>query len=310
MDNGYLSLQEATKYCDYSQEYLSLRARQGKLRALKFGRNWVTKKEWIEEYFKKTEEYKNNFNSVTPSSSKFSQSFVKNFAAPPKNLPIEKMPALRFGFFTALVFVLLIAAISFNKISFQNVFEAADPFTRSFSNASDVAVKEIPKDAKGFYVQLSDYTPVISEAGEIVLAKTTKSFTQSLASVSADISDFEGISKKIGEWFSFQIKEIARNYMLANEFLEYKISQGYKKISQLWQAPEGIEEEPIVKPTEEGLFIVLSTEKDMELKEKIKTAFSDEIKMEPKDETSGFITPVFKGKEGEKYLYILVPIKN
>jgi len=45
----YISLQEVTKFCNYSQEYLALRARQGKLKAIKIGRNWVTKKEWLEE---------------------------------------------------------------------------------------------------------------------------------------------------------------------------------------------------------------------------------------------------------------------
>jgi hypothetical protein len=58
----YISLQEATKYCDYSQEYLSLRIRQGKLRGKKFARNWVTKKEWLEEYLKEVRDY--NCNSV------------------------------------------------------------------------------------------------------------------------------------------------------------------------------------------------------------------------------------------------------
>jgi len=57
--NQYISLQEATKYCNHSQEYLSLRARQGKLKTMKFGRNWVTKKEWLIEYLKNVEEYKN-----------------------------------------------------------------------------------------------------------------------------------------------------------------------------------------------------------------------------------------------------------
>ncbi|HNV97132.1 MAG TPA: hypothetical protein PKL13_02320, partial [bacterium] len=46
----YITLAEATKYCSYSQEYLSLRARQGKLKSVKIGRNWKTKKEWVEEY--------------------------------------------------------------------------------------------------------------------------------------------------------------------------------------------------------------------------------------------------------------------
>ncbi|MEK7172750.1 MAG: hypothetical protein AAB740_02100, partial [Patescibacteria group bacterium] len=50
-ENNYIPLSEAAqKYTDYSQEYLSLRARQGKLKAVKIGRNWLTKKEWVEEY--------------------------------------------------------------------------------------------------------------------------------------------------------------------------------------------------------------------------------------------------------------------
>ncbi|MCK4520795.1 hypothetical protein KAT95_02930 [Candidatus Parcubacteria bacterium] len=59
MNEDYISLTEAIRYCDYSQEYLSLRARQGKLKAVKFDRNWVTKKEWLDEYLK-TNSRKNN----------------------------------------------------------------------------------------------------------------------------------------------------------------------------------------------------------------------------------------------------------
>jgi len=47
---GYISLSEATKYCNYSLEYLSLLARKGKIPAVKFKRNWMTTREAIEEY--------------------------------------------------------------------------------------------------------------------------------------------------------------------------------------------------------------------------------------------------------------------
>ncbi|MCX6765149.1 MAG: hypothetical protein NT148_01265 [Candidatus Nealsonbacteria bacterium] len=57
-EKTYISLMDASKLCDYSQEYLSLRARRGKLKSLKQGRNWVTTKEWLDEYIKKTEKYK------------------------------------------------------------------------------------------------------------------------------------------------------------------------------------------------------------------------------------------------------------
>lgn len=49
---GYISLKEATQYCEYSQEYLSFLARKGKLAAIKFNRNWMTTKEAVEEYLR------------------------------------------------------------------------------------------------------------------------------------------------------------------------------------------------------------------------------------------------------------------
>lgn len=48
----FITLKEATEYCDYSQEYLSLLARKGNLEAVKIKRNWMTTKEAIEEYVK------------------------------------------------------------------------------------------------------------------------------------------------------------------------------------------------------------------------------------------------------------------
>ena len=53
----YISLHKASKYCPYSQDYLSLRARQGKLKAIKLGRNWVTTIEWIDDYIEKTQDF-------------------------------------------------------------------------------------------------------------------------------------------------------------------------------------------------------------------------------------------------------------
>ncbi len=55
-----ISLQEATRYCDYSQEYLSLLARKGKLEAIKIGRNWVTTKKAVEDYIRNVSDKSNN----------------------------------------------------------------------------------------------------------------------------------------------------------------------------------------------------------------------------------------------------------
>jgi len=64
----YVSLKQASEFSDYSQDYLSLRARHGKLKAIKIvkaikiGRNWVTTKEWLNEYVNKVNEYKEKHN--------------------------------------------------------------------------------------------------------------------------------------------------------------------------------------------------------------------------------------------------------
>lgn len=51
----YISLTEAGRGTPYSQEYLSLLARQGKIDAFKLKRNWLTTKEAIERYIKTRE---------------------------------------------------------------------------------------------------------------------------------------------------------------------------------------------------------------------------------------------------------------
>lgn len=52
-DDQFITLAEATKYCDYSQEYLSKLAKEGRLDAHKKSRNWVTTKAAIEDYVQK-----------------------------------------------------------------------------------------------------------------------------------------------------------------------------------------------------------------------------------------------------------------
>ena len=51
----FINLKEATKYYDYSQEYLSLLARKGKIAAVKISKDWMTTREAIEEYLKNKE---------------------------------------------------------------------------------------------------------------------------------------------------------------------------------------------------------------------------------------------------------------
>jgi hypothetical protein len=238
--NNYISLQEATKFCNYSQEYLSLRARQGRLKAVKFGRNWVTKKEWLDEYLKKVEEYNNNLvNKKLP---------TKKVVTPPANLPIEKIPVLRFGFVVALVFVLLIAGITFGKTSFQNVYNTASPLVKEFNENFDRGLAEVAQEA-------NDSTYLVSTAGDIIVEEIGKSITESFTNVGYQSADIGGLFQEYSQWLASQTSElgerIVQGYITANNFVEEKllalrdrISEGYfvandfveKKLTQGYQA--------------------------------------------------------------------------
>jgi hypothetical protein len=53
----YLSLQKAAHGTPYSKDYLSLRIRQGKLQAVKMNGKWFTTQGWLNEYYKRVEEF-------------------------------------------------------------------------------------------------------------------------------------------------------------------------------------------------------------------------------------------------------------
>jgi hypothetical protein len=75
---NYISLHEAAKHCSYSQEYLALRIRQGKLIGKKLGRNWVTRKEWLDDYSKQ------NGKGLSGSFNNFFPDFRDNFISTKK----------------------------------------------------------------------------------------------------------------------------------------------------------------------------------------------------------------------------------
>jgi len=78
-DKGeYLSLTEASKYTKFSQDYLSLMARTGRMPAQKFGRNWKVRMNDVEEYIAKIDKKK-------------SQQEIKKAVA--ESAPVEKKVA-------------------------------------------------------------------------------------------------------------------------------------------------------------------------------------------------------------------------
>ena len=55
---NYISLAGAAKLCSYSEPYLRLRARQGKLKSIKLGKKWMTTAAWLDDYQARAQEWR------------------------------------------------------------------------------------------------------------------------------------------------------------------------------------------------------------------------------------------------------------
>lgn len=270
--DGYISLMEASKHCNYTQEYLSLRARQGKLKAIKFGRNWVTKKEWLEEYLAK-----NSKSEILIS----------------KEIPNSKIQGFRYSLRYGLIAVLIFFFLSF-LVSTTLIFN-----------------KDARRTTSGSFVVNGE--EVLKTFGYIGNSANQDFF---LAENQENLKESVTVFQKFGIWYKEQATFLTRTMKELPFIIGEKIigtsnafKNGYnyatnfvkEKLSGLLGKPER---------TEEGLVVIPSTNEDEQIKEKIKESFSDEVRVEIEDESSGVVIPVFKNREGEKYLYIMVPIKN
>ncbi|MCK4520789.1 right-handed parallel beta-helix repeat-containing protein [Candidatus Parcubacteria bacterium] len=215
MNEDYISLTEATRYCDYSQEYLSLRARQGKLKSVKFGKKWVTKKEWLEEYLKSNSKKCKEIKKPVIS---FSNSF--------------KQPKFRYAFRYALagilVFSLLFTGIVFSKDAIWSVI-SLDKLTTiiggSIVNSKTFLAEVVGETDDDFKYSLNIFQKFIRWYGEqaLVVSKIIKEAPSNIG------------QKIMNTSIAFK-----QEYQNANDFVEEKLSQAYRS---LWgEEPEWPEE--------------------------------------------------------------------
>jgi len=208
--NNYISLTKATKYCSYSQEYLSLRARQGRLRAIKFGRNWVTKKEWVEEYATQAKNFLKKLNITKSQTNQLSGAFLDKEIFPPDNLPwgefdvnklyenTVKVPLLRFGFAFVFVIFLLIFGGLFEVVYLGKILSQTNSYVEEVGSAGErvaiVFVRKNINDAVSIYNAFSAITPkVVSEisiTGRVIAKETAIEF-QNVSKIILSLNKFK-----------------------------------------------------------------------------------------------------------------------
>ena len=214
-----------------------MRAKQGKLKAVKFGRNWVTKKEWLAEYFQNVENYNNNVKDNQK---------IKKSAVPPSGLPVEKMPVLRFGFVAALAFVLMVTSVVSGKTPFQNFYDQASPlaieFTENFDKGAALTIQKSKTELLSIEVKVKKR---IGFSSPVKIQDLAEDISNSFANVGVQTAEVGGMFGNYGQWISGQVSELRENtvlvYSVANDFIENQLRE--LSIAAPEKIPEGLVQE-------------------------------------------------------------------
>ncbi|MBU1045568.1 hypothetical protein KJ616_00405, partial [Patescibacteria group bacterium] len=245
-DQGeYISLAQVARESPYSQEYLSLRARQGKLKAVKLGRNWATKREWLEEYLVTAQDYRQELNrkiennivrhiegpvavalketeliqptkKQTRENKKKSASKILRSDSPAIVFGRPKQPALRLGIVVALAFFVLASSLAFGQGGIQGVVNDVKTAFTDLGQKSKLVLDSIADDLKnggvaGIGLVLDFSLPLVSDetGGGSALAGATYRTTVWQETAHVFSSYFEWLGDKLGGIFVARPKTVS-----------------------------------------------------------------------------------------------------
>ena len=250
----YISLQEATKFCSHSATYLKLRASQGKLKAVKFGRNWVTTKEWMEEYVEKMNEFNNNNRLPKKKPIRVEVQFEeektpRESSSIPEEQPSElhalkmretsPVSKMRFGFVLALVFILIVAGGVFGKESIKNVFKDVNPYVQTIVQAVGPVRNAVSQGIENIRLVISnrvDEGIVDSLAGVSQVAEVSREIPKS---ISASIKGIGQTIKNLVSGISSRLSDLAK--FVTQPFQREVVVKEVKEIAPA--IPEDLEKE-------------------------------------------------------------------
>jgi hypothetical protein len=307
-----VSLQKATELCPHSQEYLSLRARQGKLRAVKIGRNWFTTNEWVQAYLEKSGNYKKEMEARRSSGALqehmediAGRVMITRWPEPPANLPVEENsiaapvlkippihPARDFSELMKLasVFAAVIVLLGLTSMLHKDTFEEVSYIVYPAVQHATSSIS-IPKFDTNRTVALG---ASFRDIGSVYILW----FGRNVSKLGEEIADGIYAAHRI-------IARAARSFgeQTGDRFTRSDVSIAQRGLptSQHIAVPEN---------PKKGLVVIPSSDSNEQVKKRVQQSFSDEVAVVPRDEESGIITPVFRDTKGEDYFYILVPLQE
>ncbi|MCK4891326.1 MAG: helix-turn-helix domain-containing protein [Candidatus Pacebacteria bacterium] len=273
---NYISLHEAAKITNYSQDYISLLCRQKKLNGTKIGRNWVTTKQWIEDYINKTKGSGQNIIPVR---------IENNIKTKNEIINIKENTGTDLG---------IKENSGFNQEKYHKSLNSIKAYQSQIKN---------PVSNRFILTSLAASFVIVVF---IFLNSYSLAINQSFLKYSKTVQNAKSIKYLSGLINS----DLNLNNILKNEIGRVA---GVEDLNEDGNTISG-ERNDLANEEKNGMIIVpLGGDKDsqenIDMINRISSSFSDEVKIKPsEDEASGIITS--SNNPEDNYLYLMVPVKE
>ena len=327
----YIPLHEAAKLTDYSQEYISLLCRRGKIKGEKLGRNWFTTKEWISDYvdkIKESKEVKSNKDKEEAISVKIKEkdeiykmadavdevdmtNTTNETNATSEIFNVNSFLSTKKMMFATIIFSVIVSGFVFvqygikQEISKDQIYKVSDSIVQTMQKKVSSLNNSLNNLSGSFNNVKNNSIKVVangivgvSESLDGVKSGSTKFADNKITTVNNTLDDIKS-------------KAVSFIKNLNNKKPDPRVAG----VEDSDEDDSTISSRENDSTNEENGLIVIPLEGDIdsnenrELIKNISASFSDEVDVNPsEDGVSGIINP--KNNPEENYLYLMVPVKE
>lgn len=326
----YLDLKQASLETGYAPEDLAALICENKLRAVKLGENWLTKKCWIQDYAKRSsdwqeqsEQLRRRIETYRRSSLAFSgcqRAWEKNS----RRLPIARRMAVVTSESAALSYVFL-ASLLISSLLLGNAQQLAKEYDRGLLKIGrGDSLVYLKSQAGSLDTSQLAASVSVAEAAGAMANSMWRGAIFGTNNVLTEASDtFYSATKDLRDFFRYLIYGRTEVYVVSEspqvedvvfeksvDALEEEISDYTSSRFSDFRKEFGFTEKDGNPSVKRGAVIIPRSGKTEKMMTDLERSFSDEVEVNPTGENTGIIVPIFRESKGEEYIYIFVPVKD
>ncbi|HOX30269.1 MAG TPA: hypothetical protein P5080_04255 [Candidatus Paceibacterota bacterium] len=328
--NQYLDLKQAGLETGYAPEDLAALIYENKLRAVKLGQDWLTKKCWIQDYAKRSSDWQEQSEQLRRRIEAYRRSSLafsgcqRAWEKSSRRAPISRRMAILMSE-SSMVSYALLAGLLMSGLLLANSQQSAQEYGRGLLKIGrQDSLPYLKSQTRSLDTSQLAASVSVAEAAGAMANSMWRGAIFSTNNVLTEASDaFYLATKDLRDFFRYLIYGRTEVYVVTEspevedvvfeksvDALEEEISDYTSSRFSDFRKEFGFTDKDGKPSVKRGTVIIPRSGKTEKMMTDLERSFSDEVEMNPTGENTGIIVPIFRENKGEEYIYIFVPVKD